>query len=330
MDRVSSVTDPLNNLTEFEYDSLGRLTERRDPAITAGVPTTKYGYDADGNLATLMDPAGNTTAWTYDNRNRPTFESITVNTQTLTREFQYDEADNLVWEKDRNDRWKNFVYTFRFGAPGDYRLERENWWTSANGIENRIVYEFNEGNGLLMTAVADQDNITNPTVIDSRVEFSYDELPRVKTIRDFIDPTAALDTTTFDLNYSYDTIDRRVYTDAKFSETGLNPTGDFENRYVWDDLNRVKRVEQFTPSAADPNVLDPALKKTVDLEYYAQGALKKITRVQGSDPSTGVADTASDALVTDYVLEYPEWWFVGRISRIEHSGLGSSATQPDF
>jgi hypothetical protein len=158
-------------------------------------------------------------------------------------------------------------------------------------------------------------------VVDSRVEFSYDGLARVKTVCDFIEPTVALDTTTFDLDYSYDTIDRRVYTDAKFSETGLNPTGDFENRYVWDDLNRVKRVEQFTPSDADPNVLDPALKKTVDLEYYAHGALKKITRVQGSDPSTGVADTASDALVTDYVLEYPEWWFVGRISRIEHSGF---------
>jgi hypothetical protein len=55
-------------------------------------------------------------------------------------------------------------------------------------------------------------------VIDSRVEVSYDGLARVKTIRDFIDPTVALDTTTFDLDYSYDTIDRCVYTDAKFSE----------------------------------------------------------------------------------------------------------------
>lgn len=49
------------------------------------------------------------------------------------------------------------------------------------------------------------------------------------------------------------------------------------------------------PSAADPNVENSALRKRVDIEYQAHGALKKFTRTQGLGASAMIRPVLSGA-----------------------------------
>lgn len=54
--------------TDYQYDSLGNLTKKIEPADTNGGPRpeTTYTYDLSGRLASTTDPAGRTTSHTYD------------------------------------------------------------------------------------------------------------------------------------------------------------------------------------------------------------------------------------------------------------------------
>jgi len=84
--RVAKITDALNHVTEFTYDSAnGNLLTVKDPLThlttiaynTFGQPTsvqgpiateppTTFAYDTNGNLITTTDPLGNTTHRVYD------------------------------------------------------------------------------------------------------------------------------------------------------------------------------------------------------------------------------------------------------------------------
>jgi RHS repeat-associated protein len=61
--------------TDYAFDGRGLLrTERQYPAwpSTSGALVTTAGYDANGNRATLVDPAGQSTTFAYDRRDRLT------------------------------------------------------------------------------------------------------------------------------------------------------------------------------------------------------------------------------------------------------------------
>ncbi|MDX3194264.1 DUF6531 domain-containing protein [Streptomyces sp. MN03-5084-2B] len=70
------VTDELNNTTHVAYDNAGRMTSRTAPsylppgASQALTPTTRYEYDANGNVTTVTDPRGNVIRSTYDQLDR--------------------------------------------------------------------------------------------------------------------------------------------------------------------------------------------------------------------------------------------------------------------
>jgi YD repeat-containing protein len=101
--RVLTVTDPLSNVTENEYDVYGRRTK----IIDAELGETDFTYDVAGNLLTLTDPVENTTTWVYDDLNRMIEET---NELSDTRYFSYDAAGNLTKRIDRNNRKIEFVY----------------------------------------------------------------------------------------------------------------------------------------------------------------------------------------------------------------------------
>jgi RHS repeat-associated protein len=68
----TQVVDPDGNETVTAYDGDGRKTSVTQPSYTppgtstAITATTSYGYDEDGNLASVKDPQGNVTSYTYD------------------------------------------------------------------------------------------------------------------------------------------------------------------------------------------------------------------------------------------------------------------------
>ncbi len=68
-------TDPLGNVTEYEYDALDRLIRiiQPDPDGQGALesPETQYAYDAAGRLTSVTDPLGRVTGYEYDALGRP-------------------------------------------------------------------------------------------------------------------------------------------------------------------------------------------------------------------------------------------------------------------
>lgn len=107
--------------TEYEYDALGRVTERREglgPRGSASTRrTTTFAYDAQGNTVGTTDVGGIETRYRYDslNRLREAAEGYTVRgkagvttPRVTTRE--YDAADNVLRERDARGVYTHYQY----------------------------------------------------------------------------------------------------------------------------------------------------------------------------------------------------------------------------
>ncbi len=100
---VTSVTDPLNHITQNSYDALNRLIQAVDP--TNAVTTVAY----NGNDLTtgVTDPRSLATAYTYDGLgNRTSTQSPDTGTTTKT----YDAAGNVLTSTDARGMTTTFTY----------------------------------------------------------------------------------------------------------------------------------------------------------------------------------------------------------------------------
>ncbi|MEZ6063776.1 MAG: hypothetical protein R3C19_25795 [Planctomycetaceae bacterium] len=88
-----------------------------------------------------------------DRRGRQTPESTVVSAATLTRSWTYLENDNPGWSTDRNGRQMQTLYEFAYGAAGNYKPVQETWWQSTGGYVQHSTFDYNDGNGLLLTDV---------------------------------------------------------------------------------------------------------------------------------------------------------------------------------
>ena len=91
---------------EVELDDYGRvITETADPGGLA--LQTQSTYDINGNKLTATDANGNTTAFTYDARNR--LKKVEYADHT-TKLFDYDARGNKIRETDENGHVTELVY----------------------------------------------------------------------------------------------------------------------------------------------------------------------------------------------------------------------------
>lgn len=113
--QLISVTNPLEEVTTYQYDNLGRLISTSvllpdpDGAGSLGRPETVTVYDAVGNLLSLTDPdpVGNITSWQCDNLNRKVLET---NELSQTRSYAYNAMSQLAQITDRLGRVRQFAY----------------------------------------------------------------------------------------------------------------------------------------------------------------------------------------------------------------------------
>jgi RHS repeat-associated protein len=103
--RVTSIEDPNNNVTSITYDDLDQVIEVVLSAVTGGSPTTRYFYDANGNLevteADYFDETGGSpdifsTVYVYDSRNRTTEIKQETETDWNITRFTYDGNGNQI------------------------------------------------------------------------------------------------------------------------------------------------------------------------------------------------------------------------------------------
>ncbi|WP_034158858.1 RHS repeat protein, partial [Sphingomonas sp. ERG5] len=85
--RITTVTDALGQATRLGYDASGNLLSLILPPSGTGdpAPAVSFTYEANGDLAT-MTSAGNTTTYGYDNRGNRTLERDSLG-NTVTRTF---------------------------------------------------------------------------------------------------------------------------------------------------------------------------------------------------------------------------------------------------
>jgi RHS repeat-associated protein len=141
-----NLTDANGAVTTYEYDGARRLTLIDYPAGTADVTFT---YDAAGNRKEMVDGVG-TTAWNYDDVNRPISISDPI---TGTVGYQYDNTGNrtlLIYPDGKQvgydynalnqlahvTDWQTQVTSYDYGAVG-----QQAGVTLPNGVTSAYAYD---------------------------------------------------------------------------------------------------------------------------------------------------------------------------------------------
>jgi tripartite motif-containing protein 71 len=231
---VISATNPAGTLT-----STSGATE-----VVAAARTTKYAYDANGNLETQTDPEGNKTTYTYDADNEPT-KTETPNKAAI--ETGYDGAGQVTSQTDGNKHTTTYARNV---------LEEVAEVTDPLGHKTTKHYDF-AGN---LTSLTDPAKRTT--------SYAYDEDSRLLTIRYSAETTPTVKyeydkdgnrTTQHDgtgtSSYTYDQLDRLTETKDGHGDT---------TSYEYDLANEQTKITY-------PN------GKAVTRSYDSNGRLKSVT-----------------------------------------------------
>lgn len=106
--RLTAVIDPLTRRAEREYDALGRLKrDLRNTTSTTESATTVNTYDPLDRVTEVLDPNQKSTAYEYT-----AFGEVSKLTSPDTgiTDYTYNEAGQLVWKKDANDKETSYLY----------------------------------------------------------------------------------------------------------------------------------------------------------------------------------------------------------------------------
>ena len=167
-DRLTTLTDPKNQITTFTYDPLGRITAERNPLGR----TTSYLRDAGGKVISRTDPNGHTISYSYDQLGRLREKSYPDDSFAT---FTYDRKGHLQTAANRH-----ISYSFSHDAAG--RM------TKVTDSEGRVIaYEYDH-NGR-RTAMTTPDGRTvnyrynaagqlAAIIAGDELTFTYDELGR--------------------------------------------------------------------------------------------------------------------------------------------------------
>jgi RHS repeat-associated protein len=291
-------TDANNHTTRFEYDQLGRRVRRTLP----GGQFETYGYDLGGNLQSRTDFNGKTTTFTYDEmrRLRTKVPDASLNQPTIS--FTYNANGQRATMADASGQT---VYHY------DVRNRLESKQTPFGTLS----YTYDDAGSVLTVRSSNAQGVS--------VDYAYDELNRLKTVKDNrillnggvttynYDPVGNLDSYLYPngvtTSYNYNSLNRLTSmntaagatTQSSYSYT-LGPAG---NRtavselggrtvtYIYDDLYRLKSET----IANDPHGINGA----VSYDYDPVGnRLSRTSTVTGVPAQSSTFD-ANDRLNSD-------------------------------
>jgi len=309
----ATVLDPLDGLTRYVYDIVGRRTEMTD----ANEHTARFEYDNNDRLVATTDPKVRVTRFDFDavgNLKR------TVDRRGNATDYDYDENDSLIKVTDPRGFSSVFGYDRQY-----HRTSTRNRRGFITAYTYDVVYDLKvitdaKGNQTAFHYDADHLLVSAIDALAGTTQYVYDELHRLIQMTDALDgvtvytydPVGRLtkrrDPNLAETQYKYDRLGRATrMTDAltnvtEYSydgvgnRTALNNGRSFVTTYDFDANNRLSAI-------TDP------LSHTSRWTYDNTGNVRSMTDRRGS--TTHFVYDANDNLaeVTDAL---------GGITRFEH------------
>jgi RHS repeat-associated protein len=222
---VSSVTDPLNHTTTFDYDAKGSLSTITDPNNNH----TTFTYNSSGQLTSITDPLLNTTQLGYDGAD---VVSVT-NPKGYTTSRFLDAAGRMISRKGP------------LGETTRYEYDALNQLVKATDPQGRVTSYAYDNNGNLLS-VTDANLKTT--------SYTYDNMDRLATRTD---PLLHVETFQYDAagnltkstdrrgkvtTYSYDPLERNNFVGFGTVTVGGNNTYESTVSYSYDAANRLTQA----------------------------------------------------------------------------------------
>jgi RHS repeat-associated protein len=197
--QLTKVTSPEGRETQIGYDALGLLSQITP---SGGRPGLSQTYDAEGNVSSQSDFAGNVTRYTYDGADRLTQTTFPDGT---TEQRAYDAAGNLVQVTDALGRTTRYMYdavgrqTSVINALGNVTTRQYdatgNLIAEADPLGQTTQYTYDAADQLVTTTFADGSTeqrsydglgrltqVAGPT--GNTFTYTYDALGRLTEVRD--------------------------------------------------------------------------------------------------------------------------------------------------
>jgi RHS repeat-associated protein len=292
--RLIRIRDPLGNCISYHYDLQGNRIEmsKHDPSgncsfrqgwdyqppeNTAGIPgklwkeaigerpATTYGYDTEGNIASVKDPKGNTIFYGYDVLNR--LVSVEQPGGVFTH-YAYDSHGNLASVTDGESHKTTYQYD-----------DMDRVVSSASPDSGTVSYAYDPAGNLMRKIDAK----------GATVEYTHDILNRLTSIS-FPDPAE-------NIAYSYD---QGLY--GKGRRTGMtDPSGSTAFRYdaggrLAEKTSIIGGVSftvgaTFTPGNKVSAVTYPS-GRMIDISRDSLGRMKGASSTDGSTTAHLISDMA--------------------------------------
>ncbi|TVQ96881.1 MAG: hypothetical protein EA399_14890, partial [Desulfovibrionales bacterium] len=321
--RLASVTDALNNRTEFAYDEKGNLRNKIYPDgrreswtfDAQGSPVSwtsrqgtvlDYGYDAAGRITSKAYADGSSAVYRYDDRGN----LLEAENERGATSFTYNEDDYLIKVAYPGEQWLEFTYdavgrrtssTDQLGHRVEYQYDAAGRLQRLSDASGDIVtYAYDElgrmaratmGNGVYAASTYDPVgrllSLTNHTPDDqilSRFSYSYDRRGRRTTMQ-----------THYGIwTYGYDDAGQLIQAVLQSTDPEIP---DQDLRYEYDALgNRVQTVINGTAQPYVANTLNQYIQVgDRTLTYDLNGNL---IREEGPDGSTEYAYNQENRLTS--------------------------------
>jgi len=236
---------------EYEYDSLGRKTLERDILSDTLSYTTRYEYDASGNVTVITDKEDRITRKEYDELGRL---KRVIDAKGGITSFTYDDRGNLITLTDPNGNTTWFEYdrnnkvtkeTRPMGQETIYAYDAAGNLIRKTDAQGQVTeHEYDNVGRVIQTGYFWAADLTAPV---KTVSYTYDAVGNLLSYEDGTTSaqyvydalnrkiSETVDYGTFSLSYSY------TYTPNGQKESFTGPDG-IEYEYTYDAGGRIKSI----------------------------------------------------------------------------------------
>ncbi len=259
---------PGDRVTDFGYDSMGRLTETHLRGLSTSLqngPKTIFNYDAFGQVASVTDPEGNRTLYLYDLSHTlvsvvapdPGGDGLLPGPQTVYYYGPNLEIDTII---DPMGRWTQYTYDVRGQLITVTEPDPDTGLITEDSPQTH--YAYNDAGQII--SVEEHHGVT---------KYDYDKWGQLKMVRLVDEVGAPLNNQSNGMlvSYSYNTLGDRITKTIPIDDGWLSTTA-----YEYDGLGRVKKVYLPNPTTGSSSK-SSGTPIFYEYEYDANGRLFQVT-----------------------------------------------------